>query len=74
MLEIIISIFAILLIAKAIGLAVKITWGTFKIIAAVMIAIAIPAFIVCLIFAGGFILLIPIALISLAVGLLKCCC
>ena len=71
MIEILISILAIWLLVKAIGLAFKITWGAAKIVATMVLAI--PIFIVCLIFVGGFFLLIPVALIAGAVGLLKAC-
>lgn len=73
MIEIIISVLAILLLIKAIGLAFKLTWGTAKIIATILLALAVPIFIVCLIFVGGFVLLVPVALIAGAIGLLKMC-
>lgn len=74
MLEIIFTCLAVWLFIKAIGLAFKITWGTTKIVAAILLALAIPVFILCLVFAGGFVLLLPVALIAGAVGLLKSCC
>ena len=73
MLEIIISLLTICLFVAAIRLAFKITWGVTKIIATVLMVLAIPVFIVCLIFAGGMVLLIPVALIGGAIGLLKLC-
>lgn len=71
MIEILISILAIWLLVKAIGLAFKITWGAAKIVATILMVLAVPIFIVCLIFVGGFFLLIPVALIACALGLLK---
>lgn len=73
MLEIIFSILAIWLFFKAIGLAFKITWGAAKIVATILLAIAVPVFILLAIFVGGFVLLVPVALIAGAVGLLKAC-
>lgn len=73
MIEILISILAIWLLIKAIGLAFKITWGAAKIVATILMVLAIPIFIVCLIFVGGFFLLIPVALIVGALGILKVC-
>lgn len=73
MIEILISILAIWLLIKAIGLAFKITWGAAKIVATILMVLAIPIFIVCLIFVGGFFLLIPVALIAGALGILKVC-
>ena len=73
MIEILISILAVWLLVKAIGLAFKITWGAAKIVATILMALAIPIFIVCVVFVGGFFLLIPVALIAGAIGLLKFC-
>ena len=73
MLEIIFSILAIWLFFKAIGLAFKLTWGAAKIVATILLAIAVPVFILLAIFVGGFVLLVPVALIAGAVGLLKAC-
>ena len=73
MLEIIISILAICLFAKAISLAFRIAWGTAKIVATILMILAVPIFIVCLIFVGGFILLLPVALIAGAIGILAKC-
>ncbi len=73
MFEIIISLLAICLFVAAIRLAFKITWGAAKIIATILMVLAVPVFIVCLVFAGGMVLLIPVALIGGAIGLLKAC-
>ena len=71
MLELIITVLALWLLIKAIGLALKITWGTTKIVASILITLAVIVFIFCLIFVGGFILLLPTALIAGVLGLLK---
>ncbi|MBR5234076.1 MAG: hypothetical protein IKW03_07680 [Clostridia bacterium] len=73
MFEIIISILAICLLVTSIRLAFKITWGVAKIIATILMILAVPIFIVCLVSAGGFVLLLPVALIGGAIGLLKAC-
>lgn len=73
MIEIIFSILAASLFFKAIGLAFKITWGAAKIVATILLVIAVPAFILLAIFVGGFVLLLPVVLIAGAVGLLKLC-
>ena len=65
-------IFAWLLI-KTIGLTLKLTWGAAKIIASILIGLALPVLIICLVFAGGIALLVPIAVIGAAFGLLKAC-
>ena len=77
MLELIFDIAVILLCGwlfiKGIGLAFKITWGLTKIVATLLLILAAPALIVCLIFAGGIVLLVPVAMVSVAFGLLKSC-
>ena len=61
------------LLVKTIGLALKLTWGVAKIIASILIGLALPVLIICLIFAGGIILLLPIAMIAVAAAILKVC-
>ena len=56
-----------------IGLAFKVAWGPAKIIASILLVLAVPMLIVCLLFAGGMILLAPVALIGIAFALLKKC-
>ena len=61
------------LLVKTIGLALKLTWGVAKIIASILIGLALPVLIICLIFAGGIILLLPIVMIAVAAAILKVC-
>ena len=61
------------LMVKAIGLAFRLTWGMAKIIARILMVIALPVLIICLVFVGGLALIIPIAVIGMAFGLLKAC-
>lgn len=61
------------LMVKAIGLAFKLTWGIAKIIASILMVLALPALIVCMIFVGGIALLVPLILIGIAAGILKAC-
>ena len=56
---------------KALGLAFRVAWGTTKIIASVLFALAVPMLFVCLLFVGGVALLLPLVLVGLAFGLLK---
>lgn len=67
-----IVVFAWLLI-KAIGLAFKLTWGMAKIIASILMVLALPLLIVCLLFVGGAILIVPVAMIGIAAGIMKSC-
>ncbi len=77
MIETILEIASTILFAwlffKALKLTFKITWGFAKIVAIILFVIALPALILCLLFAGSAaILLLPIALVGAALGLVKC--
>ena len=61
------------LFVKAIGLAFRLTWGVAKILASILIGLALPVLILCLIFAGGIVLLVPLVMIAIAAGILKAC-
>lgn len=53
--------------------AFKLTWGMTKGIASILMAAAVPLLVVCLVFVGGVALIIPVAVIGIAVGILKAC-
>lgn len=61
------------LLVKAIGLAFKLTWGVAKVAASILIGLALPVLIVCLVFVGGLALLVPLVMIAIAAGILKAC-
>jgi hypothetical protein len=71
MLEILTIILFCWLFFKAMGLAFRVAWGTAKMIASVLFALAVPMLVISLLFAGGILLLVPLALVGLAFGLLK---
>ena len=73
MFELLTIVIFIWLLVKTIGLAFRLTWGMAKIIATILMVIALPVLIICLVFVGGLALMIPIAVIGLAFGLLKAC-
>lgn len=73
MLEILFTVLFICLFIWALKLLFKITWGVAKVIGLLLAVLALPALIVGLVAAGGFILLIPVALVAGAVVLLKAC-
>lgn len=73
MFELIIIIFFIWLFINSVGLAFKLTWGFAKLCAGLLMVLALPVLILCLLFAGGIILLIPIAMVCIAAGILKSC-
>lgn len=61
------------LLVKAIGLAIRLTWGVAKITASILIGIAFPVLFVCVLFVGGIAILVPLAMIAIAAGILKAC-
>ena len=73
MLNLIMLILFCWLLIKAVGLAFKVAWGAAKIAAMVLFTLACPLRIVCLLFAGGVALLVPLDMIGAAFGLLKKC-
>ncbi len=73
MLELITVVIFIWLMVKAIGLVFKLTWGAAKVIASILMVIALPILVVCWIFVGGIALLLPLALIGIAFGIVKAC-
>lgn len=73
MLELLITVFTVWLGIKAIGLMLKLTWGITKLVAGILIVLAFPALLGCLLFTGGILLLIPLAMIAIAAGIVKAC-
>ena len=73
MLKIIIIALFIWLLIKTLGLAFKLTWGLAKVIACVLMVAAFPVLAICLLFAGGIVLLAPVLLIAIAAVILKAC-
>ncbi len=61
------------LMFKVIGLGFKLTWGVAKVVASILMAIAVPILFVCMIFVGGIALLLPLALIGISFGIVKAC-
>ena len=71
MFEALMTILSVVLFIKGVKLAFKMTWGITKIIASVLLVLAVPALVLGLIFAGGMLLLVPVGLVAGAVALLK---
>ena len=61
------------LLVKATGFALKLTWGVAKVIASILIVLALPILIVCLVFLSGIALLVPVAVVGMAFAILKTC-
>lgn len=61
------------LMFKVVGLMFRLTWGIAKLIAGILLFLAAPVLVVCLLFVGGFFLLIPIGLVALALMIVSAC-
>lgn len=57
----------------AVILIFKITWGFAKVAAVFLLVLAMPVLAGCLLFAGGILLLVPVAILAAAWGILKAC-
>ena len=57
----------------AVRLIFKITWGFAKAAAVFLLVLAMPVLAGCLLFAGGILLLVPVAILAAAWGILKAC-
>jgi hypothetical protein len=73
MFELLILILFVWLFVKAISLAFRVSWGIAKVFAVILFVLAVPALIGGLLVAGGIALLLPLALIGIAWGILKTC-
>ena len=61
------------LFVKTIGLTLRVTWGLAKVIAVILFAMAVPVLFICLLVIGGAAILVPVALVAAAFGILKAC-
>lgn len=73
MFEILVLIAFAWLFWKTLGLTFRISWGVAKTVAVALFSLALPVLAVCLMVAGGVMLLLPLALVALAWGILKTC-
>ena len=73
MFELLVFVLFVWLFVKAMRLTFHVTWGLAKVIAVILFVLSIPTLIGCLLFAGGLALLAPLALVGIALGLLRAC-
>ena len=73
MLEILVTVLFCWLFFKAAGLAFRVAWGVAKIIASLLLVLAVPFLILGLVFAGGLVLFIPVVMIAIALAVLADC-
>ncbi|MBQ3128568.1 MAG: hypothetical protein IJC13_05975 [Clostridia bacterium] len=71
MIEFLLTVIFIVLFVWTAKLLFKISWGIAKIIATVLLVLALPVLVVCFLLAGGVALLIPIAIVGGVVGIIK---
>ncbi len=73
MFEFIVLALFVWLAFKVIGLTFRLAWGAAKIIVSLLAILAAPVLILCLLFVGGAALLIPLAMIGTAFGIVSAC-
>ncbi len=73
MFEILVIAVFLWLLFKVLGVVFKLTWGLAKVAACILMLVAAPGLVMGLIFAGGVMLLVPLALIGLAFGIARFC-
>lgn len=71
MFELLVVIIFCWLFVKVLKLAFGITWGLAKVAATVLCVLACPLLILCLLFASGFVLIIPVLIVVGAYSMLK---
>lgn len=73
MFELLILIVFVWLFVKAVGLTFRVTWGVAKTVAVALFTLALPVLVLGLVIAGGVVLLVPLALVAAAWGILENC-
>ena len=73
MFKLIVLLVFIWLLAGVIRLTVKVAWGAAKVVATILMVLALPVLVLGLLFASGAVLLLPVCLIAGAFCLLKAC-
>ena len=71
MFELLITAVFIWLFVKAIGFSLKLAWGAARLIGSLLFVLALPALVICLLFAGGAVLLVPLLMVGAACWVLK---
>ena len=57
---------------KLLVFSVQVAWGLAKVVSVALFLLALPVMMVCLVFTGGIFLLLPLALVGAAYGVLRC--
>ena len=56
---------------KSLGFVFRLTWGITKLVGTLLMVLAIPVLGLCLLLAGGAMLLVPVGIMALAFAVLK---
>lgn len=73
MLEILLVLAFVWLFVGVVRLAFRVAWGAAKITAVILFILALPTLLGCLLLVGGAVLLVPVALVAAAWGILRVC-
>ena len=73
MFELFVIVFFVWLMIKATVLSLKLTWGLAKITASILMVLALPLLILSLLFVGGLAIIAPVAIIAIAICIMKSC-
>lgn len=73
MFELLTFVLFVWLFVKCLGLAFRLTWSAAKLMAGCLVFLALPVLVLCFLFAGGLMLLLPCLLLAGAWALLKAC-
>lgn len=73
MMEILTVVVCIWLMMKTAKVAFRLTWGLAKAAASILMVLAMPALIICVVFLGGMALIVPVLMIAAAFGIGKAC-
>lgn len=58
---------------KSLGFFFRLTWSLAKIVGTLLMVLALPVLGVCLLFTGGVMLIVPVAIMAVAFAVLKAC-
>ena len=73
MIELFIVVFFFWLFWQVLRLSLHMAWSAARVFGTLLAALALPLLICLLLFAGGVLLLIPVAVVAIAWGILKVC-
>jgi len=73
MFEILVSIAFVWIGFHALKLLFKVAWSLAKVFAFILLLLSVPGLLVCILVIGGAVVLVPLAMVAIAFGILKSC-